>query len=53
MGDTEVAGQSPADDEAQPPVAQTGQEPDPQEESEAADPAKPKPAAKPDGIFHG
>jgi hypothetical protein len=25
----------------------------PQEEPETADPAKPKPAAKPDGIFHG
>jgi hypothetical protein len=52
MGDTDVAGQSPADDEQQPPGAETSQEPDPEEPS-APDAGAAKPAAEPDTKFHG
>ena len=52
MGDTEVAGQSPADDEQQPPGAEASQEPDP-EEPGTPDVGAAKPAVDPDTKFHG
>jgi hypothetical protein len=53
MGDTEVAGQSPGDDEQQPPTAEASQEPDPQAEPGAPDTTGAEPISKPDNKFHG
>jgi hypothetical protein len=62
MGDTEVAGQSAADDEQQSPEAVASQEPDQEPDSQdapstpgaddAVPPAKP-PVVDPDNLYHG
>jgi len=57
-GDTEVAGQSPADDEQQNPEAAIGQEPDSQAAASApgadgAEPVADSPVSKPDEKAQG
>jgi hypothetical protein len=51
--DTEVTGQSPADDVQQTSEAATSQETDWQDEPGTLDPSKPKPVAKPDVKYQG
>jgi hypothetical protein len=52
MGDTEVAPESPADDQPTPGVA-TSQEPEPQEEPSAPETSAPEPIPNPDVKYHG
>jgi hypothetical protein len=54
MGDTEVAGQSPADDEQQPPEAAVSEEPELQDAPSAPGPDGAElPAADPDTKYQG
>jgi hypothetical protein len=53
MGDTEVAGQSPADDEQQTPEAEANQAPDPKEEPSAPDVGDAGPAVEPASKYEG
>jgi hypothetical protein len=53
MGDTEVAAQSPADDEQETPAAVTNPEPDAQEKPSAPAAGVAEPVAKPDDKFQG
>jgi hypothetical protein len=53
MGDTEVAGQPPADDEQQPPEVEANQEPEPDEKPSTPDAGGAEPIAKPDEKAQG
>jgi hypothetical protein len=52
MGDTEVAPESPADDQPTPGVA-ASPEADPEEEPSAPDPGAAEPTPNPDVKYHG